>query len=527
MPPRLRTLGQIRETPVLISVVISVQNRRSDSMLGCWVHELPASGSLNPGAEMTHPIPRPAHFDHDAASVIIEQLSISDRDVTREAQRWITGERGPLVEDPGQLAAADLTNYVTEAIRIGAHALSVTGQAQEAQAIERLLKDVGDKTADSTARAAELTQRAVREASDVVTKAARDAKTAITEADVQSRTEFTTAVSAAKKDLHDEVRRIFAGDNPELVERLRPLLDKFSTDLGAKLTTGTTELLATAAQQFDASDPTSPMAKHAAELAARQEQLAQQLSKQHTELAGKIDEVSTALRVQEARTSLAKVTPIKGDSYANQLHAVLATIASGLGDDYSDTSSAPGNIPRCKKGDGVLSLNDGTVRVVIEMTDSSRAGWTAYLEDAERNRDAAASLGLVRTAEQNSGQTIRVLGSQRVILAFDPTTDDPNLLRTVVMLLRTTAIATSGRKGVQEIATAEDKITEALTHLAKIDSVKKLSATIQKSATKIDSECATLNAAIQRLLDEALIALDGADAGAASSAASTDQHGAA
>ncbi|MFE3173865.1 hypothetical protein ACFXPA_08690 [Amycolatopsis sp. NPDC059090] len=122
---------------------------------------------------------------------------------------------------------------------------------------------------------------------------------------------------------------------------------------------------------------------------------------------------------------------------------------------------------------------------------------------------------------------IRVIGSQRVILAFDPATDDPNLLRTVVMLLRTTAIATSGRKGVQEIITAEDKITEALTHLAKIDSVKKLSATIQKSATKIDSECAMLNAAIQRLPDEALIALDGADAGAASSEDSTDQHGAA
>ena len=89
--------------------------------------------------------------------------------------------RGPIVEDLDQLTDADLTNYVTEALRIGAHTLPVTGQVQESRALERLLKDVGDKTADSTTKAAEVTGRAVKEASEAITRPANDAKKAITE----------------------------------------------------------------------------------------------------------------------------------------------------------------------------------------------------------------------------------------------------------------------------------------------------------------------------------------------------------
>lgn len=119
--------------------------------------------------------------------------------------------------------------------------------------------------------------------------------------------------------------------------------------------------------------------------------------------------MSTAFKVQEARTTLAKVTPIKGDSYANRIHTLLFGIAKGLGDEYDDTSALVGHLRRCQNGDGVLSVNAGAARVFLEMTDSARAGWTDYLDEAERNRDAAASLGLVRATEQNGGQAIRVI----------------------------------------------------------------------------------------------------------------------
>lgn len=86
----------------------------------------------------------PAHFDDTAAAIVIDQLAVLDPDVVREAQRWTTGERGPLITDTGQLARADLTDYLTEALRMGAHALSVTGQAQDPCAVEEMLKDLAD-----------------------------------------------------------------------------------------------------------------------------------------------------------------------------------------------------------------------------------------------------------------------------------------------------------------------------------------------------------------------------------------------
>jgi tetrahydromethanopterin S-methyltransferase subunit A len=63
--------------------------------------------------------------------------------------------------------------------------------------------------------------------------------------------------------------------------------------------------------------------------------------------------------------------------------------------------------------------------------------------------------------------------------------------------------------GATEIATAEEKISEALTHLDKIAKVKKLASGIQQNAGKIDSECTAISSTIQRLLDQALTALAG------------------
>ncbi|MGO9035111.1 hypothetical protein [Mycobacterium sp.] len=69
-----------------------------------------------------------AHLDKANDAVVIENLTVRDKDVAREARRWTTGERGPIVDDVDKLAGADLSEFVAEAVKIGAHALSATGQ---------------------------------------------------------------------------------------------------------------------------------------------------------------------------------------------------------------------------------------------------------------------------------------------------------------------------------------------------------------------------------------------------------------
>lgn len=221
--------------------------------------------------------------------------------------------------------------------------------------------------------------------------------------------------------------------------------------------------------------------------------------------------LATALKIREANVTLAKVTPIKGDSFEGQIHTLMLDVAGGLGDEYVDTTGTIGQLPGCKKGDGVLTADGGAARVVVEMNDSRRTAWSSFFADAERNRGAAAALGLVRTVAQNGGQSVRVIGTRGVAMAFDPGNDDPDLLRTVVMLLRKAAITVSSRRNELQIATATEKIDEALEQLAKIDAMEKLADAIQKNAAKIDSESTStsLSLGVRRMLDQALAALGG------------------
>lgn len=454
-----------------------------------------------------------AYFDESGQSVVIESLRVEDKDIVREAQRWTTGERGAIVDDPAALASADVTAFANEALLLGARAMTATGQTVEARALERMVADVGERTTEASLRVAEVTARAAKDASDVVARATGDARKAISDAEAATRKELTTAVNTAKQQLLDETRRLFGGESPELLERLQPVLLRFGTELEAHVRSGTTQLLDRAAKQLDPTDPTSPMARHAATLAEQQNQLTERIEKHNAAIAAKVDELATAIKVQAARATLAKVTPIKGGTFEAQLHALMSGIAAGLGDEYEDTTAKAGAVPRCKKGDGVLSVSGQPTKVVVEMSDSLRAGWAEYLDEAERNRCAAASLGIVRTIEQNAGQTIRVLGQRRVVITFDPGADDPELLRTVLQLLRTVAIAASTRNGDAEIATAEERIAEAIVQIEKVDAIKTTAGTIAKNASRIETQCTAISTTIRRLLDQALVALAGTDAG--------------
>ncbi|MBN3453342.1 Fis family transcriptional regulator [Mycolicibacterium sp.] len=446
---------------------------------------------------------RHAHFDGSLTGVEIERLTVRDKDVAREAQRWTTGERGPIVDDFEVLATADLSAFVTEAVKIGSHALSAAGQAQDARALERMMKDLGEKAADTSTKAVEATATVVKDASEAVAKASLDAKKAITDADKATRKELQDST----KTVVNEVRRLFGGQHPEVVERMVPVLEKFGADLDAKAKSTFSALHDKAVKQFDPSDPTSPIAKHTATLDAQQQKLTKLIADNHSDLTRKVDEVVVALKVQEAKKAITTRSPEKGFVYEDAMGSLLHDIAAGLGDEYTDTRNTTGIVSRCKMGDGVLILEGGKTQVVVELTNSADRKWGPYFDEAERNREANASLGIVPTAEQNGGQSIRVLGSRRIVLAFDPQSDDPALLRTVVMLLRASALTVSSRRGAEEIATAEEKISEAIAQLDKIDKVKKLASSIQKNANKIETDCTGINAGIQRLLTDALTAL--------------------
>lgn len=456
-------------------------------------------------------------FDAATPAVVIDDLRVTDPVVVAEARCWVLGHRGPAA-DPDELAAADLSNYVVQAMTVGAHAIGAAGGVQQAYDLKGLVIEVGERTAQSAERAAATTDAAVEKATRVMGAAAEQARKSIGDAGHLARRDFAAQVDASRQALSAEILRLVGGDSPELLARLQPLVDRFGRDVGERSVKHGEDLMAKVARQFDPANPSSVLAQQNRLLDQQHKALTEALGKDQADLASKVAELATAVKVADAaRTAAAataRVTPLKGDTYAQSVHRVLVAVAAGLGDDYADTSAVTGMVSRSKKGDGVLSVEGGEVRVVVEMTDSHRgAGWGPYLAEAERNRGAYASIGVVRSPEQLDGHVLVALGARRLVLAYDPETDPPDLIRTVVQLVRLAAVAAAHRDATGEIQTAEEKIGAALATLTRIDAIEKAAGSIAKSAVTVSSESGALRTEISCLLKQAAAALVGVQGG--------------
>lgn len=477
-----------------------------------------------------------ALFHPEKSALVIADMVITDTDVVTESRRWSTGRRGASI--PAQeMGDADLGAFVSQALAVGARAIASAGSVQDTFDLERLVAEVGTRTVATTTEASEATTKAVAGAVEAVGKSADAVRKAFAESEVITRKNFAETVKLSTKELRDEVERLVGGDSPELLAKLGPILDAAGKKMGEQAFEQTDKLLTKVSRQFDPADPTSPFAKQAAALAEQQNALTASMDKNHLALVGKVDELAKAVAVDKAARAAAErtasVTPLKGATFESAIHSVMETIAVGLGDDYCETGSHAGTISRCKKGDGVLIVGAVQARVVIEMHDSSdRRAWSDYLDEAERNREAVASIGIVRDPSQNKGETIRVLGPRRMVLAFDPASDEADILRTVVQCVRTAAIASSSRRDIEGLETAEESIQAALELLDGINKVRKASGSVRQSANTIDKECNSIQTGISRHLGAALDALSGvtleaAVAPASGPEASAGEHGAA
>jgi hypothetical protein len=391
-------------------------------------------------------------YSIDQQVLVIENLTVTDPDVLREASRWVTGERGePATEH--EMAVADLSAFASEALIVGSRVLAIAAQSSDTLAVQQAVKSAGDQVDD-----------AVRRATD----------------------QMGAATRAAHETVMAQVTNLVGGENPELLERLRPVLARLGTDLERQVADG--------------------IEKANAEVRADSD-------RRHVELTALIRDVrqEVAVRVaeQSAIADVKESTTIKGFDYEAQVNLAFEQIALSLGEEYRETGAFAGKLPRNKKGDGVLVLSDDMARIVIEVHDGSTKDWGSYLAEAERNRGACASIGVVKHQRDNAGHAIRVIGSRRVIVVWNPDDDDLSLLRTVTLLMRTVALTSSGRFGVEEVAAANEHIKEALSILADLDEAKRSAAAIRGHVDKIETVTTKAMTAAQRELTGALNALTG------------------
>ncbi len=456
-----------------------------------------------------------AYYDAALGRIQVTDVTLDHPTVIGESRHWSTGIRSDAAEDP-EYSAADLSAFVKQAVLVGAHAIRNAGGSQQTHRLDRLVADVGAQTAAASEAAAKSTAAATDQAAASLVKAAAEAQTSIHAAAKLTRESFTEQVTRSREQLSADITRLVGGEDPILGARLDAVLAKFGSELDERVGRRADELYVKAARQLDPRDPTSPLAAVTQQLGQQYAALAAQFGESQKDVTARLDALSTAVQVTAAAATATAITtavsPLKGIAYEDGIHQRAAAFAVRTGDEYLDTSGVAGRISRCFKGDGVLTITlpTGRVRVVIEMTDSDTIvrGWNDYLDQSERNRGADVSLGLVRTVEQMpDSQRLRVFGPRRLVLAHDPAVDAPDLLDTVLLLLRSQAIAAAQRTAGADLQCVEEKINEALACLDKLNEVQKHAGSIRRSADKIDADCSGITTTMRRLLDAATAAL--------------------
>ena len=155
-------------------------------------------------------------------------------------------------------------------------------------------------------------------------------------------------------------------------------------------------------------------------------------------------EAAAAARASERAKSTAK-----GGDFENVLEAMLGDLARANGDILDRTGADTGDVMKSKKGDFVLTLNDGLargadLRIVVEAKDRAMSGRAIRdeLREAKTNRGAVIGLVIFSTLHAPAGIAPFDIRAGDVYCVIDPLAPDPATLEAAVRLARLLAAAT-------------------------------------------------------------------------------------
>jgi hypothetical protein len=462
--------------------------------------------------------PIAAQFDASTSRIIIRQLVITNPEIVLESHHWATGHRGPAVGDD-QLAQADLSLFIRATIDAGTKAIQAAAGTTELASQHRAVADLARRAEDATKKAVSQIERAAEQTEKAARVSNDETRRLVSQTTEQVRGTVRSALDQAVSDLRRELVAL-TGENAPVAAAARSAVDKAGAALQSQLEHQFADAIASVSRKFDLRDPTSPIGQLAASLRDEQGRLTAQLTAANAELVRRLEQLQTAVAVNAATAQAvletAQVTPLKGSSFEAAVHETVGTLAARWGDQYDVTARTAGTMPRGMKGDGVLTISGQPrapegVRVVLEMSDSVRRDWPAYLDDSLRNRRAHAALGIVRSADQVPDDArIRIYGSNRIVMAFDPDREDPATLQTVLLLLRLQAVLAASRTGTAHVRTAEEKIAEAMAALGQLDDLQRTASLTRSHADKIVTGLGALQSSLARSLAEAEHALQAA-----------------
>jgi hypothetical protein len=221
--------------------------------------------------------------------------------------------------------------------------------------------------------------------------------------------------------------------------------------------------------------------------------LATQSESQNKVLIEAISRVQTTLDVKKGKAIESQRGHLKGNDYEADAMAVVKAIAIASNDEAEGTGSNP-DATGSKKGDGVIGLREGLVvkaKIVAEAKDRkdmNRKYWLNEADAARKTRGAIGFLGLCKSIDNMpGGQRIMALDQtgQAIVMAFDPSEDDPELLALVYQVVKMHSLVVVSSGDAVNMAALSRYVQDSMASLMKFDDMSRLGKNVVRDSKKL------------------------------------------
>ncbi len=471
----------------------------------------------------------------EGGALAFHSYDISNPVVMAEALRWCSGRRGAdLTAEDAE--GANLQPFAEAALTLGAQMLSYGADAGGVSSLAGTVVHLADRAEEVGKALTEGACRATKEVTEAATAATRDAAKITTEALSLAAKQVTEQLSGAVRQtaetMQGELGRLLVGTEAPVAKAVQELVAKQMGESAITMQRTFSETLGTVAATLDVGNPASPLAKLEVRLGERQDRQHGELKAQVKEVIEAVTAASTAAQTAAAVAAVHALSPSKGRPFEENVGTTLEAIATGMGGQYTATGDTTGSIRSCRKGDGVIELPSldglGMVRVVVEMTTTGASRkWSTYLGEAERNREAHASIGIVPSTDLvPGGGLIGTVGGTRLVVAYGDD-GDPALLRAACVLLALRAQRELiNERGGADLAVADARLSEAQALLVTLTEIVKAAVGVKTGAGKVVLGLEGLQESMARCLAQARTALVSGTATAVSGSQDREAAGA-
>jgi hypothetical protein len=360
----------------------------------------------------------------------------------------------------------DLVDYVESALIIGVKALLATGVSIGVEALTDEINRSKSDIKTATEGMIEAVNKQIKEVSGSDGVIAKN-------------------IVSILGDLEKSIIAMTGEENSPIREGIKAQVSEIATKLTESLSTIASQQSTRIAKMLDPKDPESPL---------------RLLNEAIENLSSDFQEVKKEMSIKSAVTDALENTAKSGLPYEDLAIASLQKVAGLAGDMCRQTGQIQGFIKGRFSGDGVVEIKQGERligRVVAEaknaklpLTASGKNdSWMKQAKECKENREAIAFLGLCKYVEDMPNNH-RVLMVDRLtwILAYDPETDNPELLFLVYQMLKTNTQVAAGELKSDTVAEINLLVDDAISQVMSITSLSSKTASIKKLSAEVDSE---------------------------------------